>query len=1131
MSARNPIAVLDFETTGFGSTDRVIEIGVVLLDPQLREEGRWETLVQPDRDIPNTFVHNLSATDVRGAPVFSEVAQSLIDMLEGRTLIAHNASFECRFLRSEFQRLGIAWPEYGPWVADSKVMAQKVLGKQAGRLEDALRILGIDNALAHSALSDAVATADMVRELAAREPSLDLGKDVLRLGPVELAPSKPPVIRARAGQVPHTITPASQWVRGLAQALPAAHDPAVQHYREAVAQALADRQLTDAELAHLHQIAQQQGLDRDDTAQVHEVFMRQLAVEAWADGVVTPDEHALLLSLAQSLGVGEAAVAELLSDAHISATALAGENLRLLRGDRIALTGTMDLSREEWTRRALSLGIEVGGVVKRTKLLVAANPDTRSGKAKKARVYGVPIISEAVFARLLHSCAPADLAPTAPQQATAPQQPPQPTAPQQPLQPQQPPQPPQPPQPAVPLPEWTAVFPWLGDYERESEGLSAEAVADLWIRDFGLKPLVDISPRLSPDTEIDFMRAGKAVYSQLFMRFSQPLEVTVAQVRVLRGIGKLKLRALVTEVVYAALDVEDSDAEPARQRGSQNHELYLSLGWLHLRLGSAWGDQWASLPQPVAAKFPGMKAAADSSPLAYLFSQAANELLAAAGDDARKEAIITRRWVAGDSLEELGAAFGITRERVRQIEVSLREDFERTNVLFGAVSEQLHQKLTPIATRDQALRHWPALADTADGFDVSFATLFLGLTSRFDAKGEWLVEADFPARLSAALEAAADAYNIALLADVSLALNTDPHLLTQYIDQGMHPGAEVVGDKVFVEARTHADRAVAALALAGKPLTAEEIAAHTGRNYERSVSNAYASDPRLVRVSSDQWALTEWKLPEFSTISDWIESEVAGEERQAEQEGRKPAGVPLEYLLAQAERLRVAPNSIRVYSVAEGFEVVDGRVLRAAGAAQDVGGDIAESRDVYFRDGAWQLLLTVNADHLRGSGFAVPRGIAQFYGARYGQPVELDSELGPQAVRVSSSRQASVATIRRFLEKLGTAEGERVWLRFGEDRSFAVTPAPPLAAEEVGPAQVFSMMGMDTSEDTLAALHSRYTQAVAAGDSQALSAVLSDVLMPINAYLGLAPDAARRRAVAKLRHANRPDIADLLQEL
>jgi len=46
----NRFAVIDTETTGLGKTDRILEIGIVLVDGnEIVQE--WETLINPERDI------------------------------------------------------------------------------------------------------------------------------------------------------------------------------------------------------------------------------------------------------------------------------------------------------------------------------------------------------------------------------------------------------------------------------------------------------------------------------------------------------------------------------------------------------------------------------------------------------------------------------------------------------------------------------------------------------------------------------------------------------------------------------------------------------------------------------------------------------------------------------------------------------------------------------------------------------------------------------------------------------------------------------------------------------------------------------------------------------------------------
>jgi DNA polymerase-3 subunit epsilon len=69
-------AVIDFETTGLfaGGHDRVVEVAVVHVDAQGAIEGRWETLVNPGRDLGPQRIHQIRASDIVDAPPFEYIA-------------------------------------------------------------------------------------------------------------------------------------------------------------------------------------------------------------------------------------------------------------------------------------------------------------------------------------------------------------------------------------------------------------------------------------------------------------------------------------------------------------------------------------------------------------------------------------------------------------------------------------------------------------------------------------------------------------------------------------------------------------------------------------------------------------------------------------------------------------------------------------------------------------------------------------------------------------------------------------------------------------------------------------------------------------------------------------------------
>lgn len=63
----------------------------------------------------------------------------------------------------------------------------------------------------------------------------------------------------------------------------------------------------------------------------------------------------------------------------------------------------MQEPRETWQDRAITVGLVVQqSVTKTTDLVVAAGPDTMSGRAKKARQHGKPIITEEAFKAMIN---------------------------------------------------------------------------------------------------------------------------------------------------------------------------------------------------------------------------------------------------------------------------------------------------------------------------------------------------------------------------------------------------------------------------------------------------------------------------------------------------------------------------------------------------------------------------------------------------------------------------------------------------------------------------------------------------------------------------------------------------------
>ncbi len=103
-----PLVFLDIESTG-GSVadDRITEIGLLTVDDG-RVTREWSSLINPERTIPPFIARYIGIDDemVADAPRFAEIADQLLEMIQGRLLVAHNARFDYSFLRHEFRLSG-----------------------------------------------------------------------------------------------------------------------------------------------------------------------------------------------------------------------------------------------------------------------------------------------------------------------------------------------------------------------------------------------------------------------------------------------------------------------------------------------------------------------------------------------------------------------------------------------------------------------------------------------------------------------------------------------------------------------------------------------------------------------------------------------------------------------------------------------------------------------------------------------------------------------------------------------------------------------------------------------------------------------------------------------------------------
>ncbi|MBA0126128.1 DNA polymerase III subunit epsilon [Haloechinothrix sp. YIM 98757] len=402
-------AVVDLETTGINPewNERIVEVGVVHVAPDGQVEGQWETLVNPNRDLGPQRIHGITGREVREAPTFEHVAGPLSELLAGRVLVAHNLRFDAGFLATEYRRLGVEVPVGVDYGLCTMRLARSYLPGAGRSLADCCAVFDIDNPHEHRALTDATATARLLSCYLDLDPAARHWYDSLDRA---AGLSWPPLPRSSAEWLPREAARGRQrhFLGRLVEHMPGDEEPEDQaEYLAMLDRVLLDREISAHEADELVALAEGLGIGRQLAHRLHARYVDQLARAAWSDGVITENERHDLRTVGSLLGMSIDEVDGIIAEqppADPAEHARAVPMFSLAEGDKVVFTGATERPREQWERAARDAGlVPHPAMTKKVKLLVAADPDSLSGKARKARQYGIPIVGEETFERLLGS--------------------------------------------------------------------------------------------------------------------------------------------------------------------------------------------------------------------------------------------------------------------------------------------------------------------------------------------------------------------------------------------------------------------------------------------------------------------------------------------------------------------------------------------------------------------------------------------------------------------------------------------------------------------------------------------------------------------------------------------------------
>jgi DNA polymerase III subunit epsilon len=190
--ACNEVIILDFETTGLSSDyDRVIEVGALLVkNHKIIDE--FVELMNPGVSLSSfiTSLTGISNTMLKGKPKPERVMPQLIDFIKDKPIIAHNATFDKRFLMAELSRARLSIKN--PFLCTMRLAKKLIPDAASYKLAEIAKHVGIrvNAKSSHRAIGDAKVTAklwkhlhaDVVQRTGIRSPSHKHFEDVMSKG-------------------------------------------------------------------------------------------------------------------------------------------------------------------------------------------------------------------------------------------------------------------------------------------------------------------------------------------------------------------------------------------------------------------------------------------------------------------------------------------------------------------------------------------------------------------------------------------------------------------------------------------------------------------------------------------------------------------------------------------------------------------------------------------------------------------------------------------------------------------------------------------------------------------------------------------------------------------------------------
>ena len=394
---KNYFTLVDLETTGLfpNKYDKITEISLKKVNIGGDVIEKYTTLVNPERDLGPTSIHKISNLDISNAPKFEEIYPYILWFIDETCLIGHNVDFDVKFLNHQLSQVG----------SKTEIKKENTLCtlKFATSVNIPRKLEGIQQLIRgnveslHSADNDTEVIKEMFEHFKLSDWITNQDFQILIVDDIKNSNK----IEIQRGEGINSLDGFLEQLFFESNIRSTDFESyELNKYAEMVERAVEDKVVNSSEVTELQEFINENSISSEDADYVNKEIFKNYCAIAYSDFVVTEDEKTELEVLSKLLSINNEEFDEILNTV-ISDETKPKQSSENFEGMSVCFSGDINvtLNGKNYTRKNLeSLASEnnlelKSGVSKKLDILVVADTQTQSGKAKKARNYGIRIIS------------------------------------------------------------------------------------------------------------------------------------------------------------------------------------------------------------------------------------------------------------------------------------------------------------------------------------------------------------------------------------------------------------------------------------------------------------------------------------------------------------------------------------------------------------------------------------------------------------------------------------------------------------------------------------------------------------------------------------------------------------------